>query len=403
MPRLLPQFAASSTVSRSRSSWRQPVCARCLWTRSRIGSTRGSGCLPAARAPPAAPHGPLRASIDWSYELLNTDEQLLIDRLSVFVGGFELDSAETVCSTDEYDTVLLLATLVDKSLVEADEVEEQIRYRLLETIRQYAAERLDSRGAGEVRATRRAHRDHYLALAERAALELRRKDGVRWLDTLEMEHANLRAALNFCLTDGDVEEGLRLAVALRLFWSVRGYGAEALETLDKLLDAADAAAGPDSAGTEAALRARAMTTTAYLLGIHGSYEAGLLRSRGAVDLARSIDDPSGTADALIELGALLRFTGDSEGALLAYEEALRLAEGAPGGLVDIAAGGRATVLGTMGDLAESRAALSAAIGALEKSGDRFVTVGMLSDLGLLEVEAGEHLVARAHLDEALGS
>lgn len=377
-----------------------------------------------------ARHKTLRASIDWSYDLLNAEEQLLLDRLSVFVGGFELDSAEAVCSRDGCDAVSLLAALVDKSLVEADEVEEQIRYRVLETIRQYAAERLDARGPGEIASSRGAHRDHFLALAQHAALALRRKDGVRWLDTLEMEHANLRAALNFCLTDGDVETGLRLAVALRLFWSVRGYGVEALDTLDKLLDSAD---GTD--GADGALQAHALTTTAYLLGIHGSYESGLFRARRAVDLARTIDDAHSAADALVELGALLRFTGNFEDALSAYEEAVRLATGLtdthiledpavlddpavlvdradlddlddlddPGPLVARATGGRATTLGSLGQIAEARAGLSEAIDVLDKSGDRFVTVGMLCDLGLLELEAGDSEVARAHLDEALGS
>ena len=164
-------------------------------------------------------HQTLRALIDWSYDLLSSQERIVLDRLSVFAGGWTLEAAEAVTSaggTADWQVLDLLAALVDKSLVQAEDFHGSTRYRLLETVRQYAAERLAQRPGPELGETRIAHRDHYLTLVETAATHLRGPDETMWLDRLDAEFDNIRAALAFSIADpGSAEPGLRLAAGLR--------------------------------------------------------------------------------------------------------------------------------------------------------------------------------------------
>src|SRR5271169_4363085 len=160
-------------------------------------------------------HQTLRALIDWSYDLLNPEERMMADRLSVFAGGWTLAAAEAVTAaggTGEWQVLDQLAALVDKSLVQAEQIQGSTRYRLLETVRQYAAERLARQPGAELAATQAAHRDHHLALVETADTFLRGPDEAIWLDRLEVEFDNIRAALAFSLADPHgTEPGLRLA------------------------------------------------------------------------------------------------------------------------------------------------------------------------------------------------
>ena len=179
-------------------------------------------------------HQTLRAVMDWSYDLLPEPERALLRRLSVFAGGFALEAAAAVGMRedgDEIETVDVLARLVDKSLVTVDQHAADLRYRLLETVRQYGREKL--LGAGEADEAQRRHRDYFLALAERAEPELHRASQTMWLDRLEIEHDNLRAALEWSLgLEGD-ETGLRLAAALAPYWHARGYLSEGREWLER--------------------------------------------------------------------------------------------------------------------------------------------------------------------------
>ena len=197
-------------------------------------------------------HQTLRALIDWSYDLLNPEERMVLDRLSVFAGGWTLEAAEAVTSagdTGEWQVLDHLAALVDKSLVQADETHGSTRYRLLETVRHYAAERLALRPGSELDETRAAHRDHYLALVETAGAHLRGPDEAVWLDRLEAEFDNIRAALAFSVADpGGAEPGLRLAAGLRWFCNMRGHGGEVLEALNVLLERPDAHRPPAGPG-----------------------------------------------------------------------------------------------------------------------------------------------------------
>jgi predicted ATPase len=167
-------------------------------------------------------HQTLQALIDWSYDLLSDAERVLLQRLSVFAGGWTLEAAEMICADEgieAYDVLDLLTQLVNKSLVIPDyEVEVEARYHLLETIRQYARERLLEAGGGE--RIRDQHLAYYKRLAEQADPELRGPNQILWLDRLDHELDNIRAALEWAL-EIDVEASLQLASALFWFWHIR--------------------------------------------------------------------------------------------------------------------------------------------------------------------------------------
>jgi DNA-binding NarL/FixJ family response regulator len=172
----------------------------------------------------------LRALVDWSWELLTGAERAVLARLSVFAGGFGLAAAEAVAAGGDVPAAEVagqLGALVDKSLVQFDDTAAgRGRYRLLETVRQYAAGQLAAYGPAAAGAARAAHRDYYLALAEAAAPQLMAADQATWLDRLDTDLANLRAAITYSLTQTDPEPGLRLAASLREFWQARGHAAE---------------------------------------------------------------------------------------------------------------------------------------------------------------------------------
>ena len=272
-------------------------------------------------------HQTLRALIDWSYDLLDFRERDLLDRLSVFAGGWTIAAAAAVASvsarpaggTEEWPVLDCLSALVDKSLVQADESAGSTRYRLLETVRHYAAERLALRAGPELDATRAAHRDHYLALVETAGAHLRGRDERVWLDRLEAEFENIRAALAFSITDPDgAEPGLRLAAGLHWFCNMRGRGGEVLRALDVLLERPDARL-PTHA------RARALVASCHLIDHFGSDRAVPSMADEALRIARDLGDNATAADALAQLCWLSFTRGDLETALGRIDEAVGLA------------------------------------------------------------------------------
>ncbi len=231
----------------------------------------------------------LRATLAWSFDLLDGDEQILLRRLAVFAGSFGLEAAEDICAEDplkRQEAVALLGRLIDKSLVHVEEGPGDRRYRLLETVRQYAAERLDE--AGESDAFARRHRDWYIELAESdptPAGDLPARDRLRRLD---LERDNLRAALASALAD-DPQLALRLTVALWRFWLMRGYLAEGYRWLDASL-----AAAPE----HTADRARALLA-ACLVGLRRGVH-GRLQEFGAESVAifSELGDHAGMFDAV---------------------------------------------------------------------------------------------------------
>ncbi|MEX2644630.1 MAG: adenylate/guanylate cyclase domain-containing protein [Gaiellaceae bacterium] len=220
----------------------------------------------------------LRATIAWSYELLGQEERRLFARLAVFVGGCTLEAAQELAEAD----LDPLQSLVDKSLLRhTDE-----RFWMLETIREYAAERLEE--SGEADRLRRKHAEHFLALAEEAAPNLRGASASPgpWLDRLEAEHDNVRAAFDRLQVIGETQRVLRLAGALWVFWNVRGHLREARRRLDRALD-----------GNErpTAARARALVGAAAVSAASGDSATATMRAEAALTLHRSLGDRWGAA------------------------------------------------------------------------------------------------------------
>jgi predicted ATPase/class 3 adenylate cyclase/DNA-binding CsgD family transcriptional regulator len=343
-------------------------------------------------------HQTLRALIDWSYELLHPGEQVVLGRLSVFAGGWTLEAAEAVTSSGEDGDWLVLdrlAALVDKSLVLAEEIQGSTRYRLLETVRHYAAERLARRPGSELDRTRAAHRDHYLALVEAAGLHLRGPDEAVWLDRLEAEFDNIRAALAFSLADPDgAEPGLRLAAGLDWFCNMRGHGVEVIEALNVLLERPDARM-PTRA------RAQALTASCHLSDRFADGSAIPLLAGEAIRIARGLADDAITADALSELCWFRYEHGDLPAALAGIGEAVELARraGDPRLIADLL-GHRAVFVGEDGDLDAAFADQEEALTLSRATGDNYRLAITLSNFGFDELAAGEIEAARAHLQEA---
>ena len=343
-------------------------------------------------------HQTLRALIDWSYDLLSPGERLVLDRLSVFAGGWTLEAAEAVATRGDAGEWLVLdhlAALVGKSLVQADETQGATRYRLLETVRHYAAERLAARPGPELSQTRAAHRDYYLALAETAGLHLRGPDEAAWLDRLEAEFDNIRAALAFSLADpASAEPGLRLAAELHRFCNMRGHGGEVLEALNALLERPDAQ-------TPTRARARALTVSCHLLDYFGGDPAPPSMAGEALTIARALADDALAADALAQLCWLSFEHGDLPAALADIDEAVGLARAAGDPrLIAYILSRRAVFKSEAGGLAAAFADNQEAITLSRAAGDNYRLVITLANLAIDEHAAGELHAARAHLEEA---
>jgi predicted ATPase/DNA-binding CsgD family transcriptional regulator/tetratricopeptide (TPR) repeat protein len=345
-------------------------------------------------------HQTLRALIDWSYDLLNPGERLVLDRLSVFAGGWTLGAAEAVTSgggSEQWQVLDHLASLVSKSLVLADEMHGSTRYRLLETVRQYAAERLALRAGAELDESRAAHRAHYLDLVETAGTHLRGPDEAVWLDRLEVEFDNIRAALAFSLADPDsAEPGLRLAAGLHWFCNMRGHGVEVLEALNVLLERPDARM-PTRA------RAQALIASCHLRDrfADDSTVPSLALAGEAIMIARGLADDAMTADALSELCWFRYEHGDLPAALAQIDEAVALARraGDPRLLADLL-GHRAVFVGEDGDMDAAFADQEEALALSRAAGDNYRLAVTLANFGVDEMAAGELGAARAHLEEA---
>jgi predicted ATPase/class 3 adenylate cyclase/DNA-binding CsgD family transcriptional regulator len=253
----------------------------------------------------------LRASVDWSHDLLDDDERTLLRRLGVFHGGFTLDACEAVCAGDDLDRYAildLLTSLVDKSLVIVEERGSASRYGLLETVRHYALDRLDE--AGEADELRRRHVNVFLALAEGSA-----PTEARWDDVLAADAANLYAAIDHAAST-EPPTALRLCVALAYWWDVTARLAEGTTALGLALDATD--------GECSAMRGRALTWRGYLAWFAGEYDRAELDATAALALAAELGDQAVEAHAL-NLAGLFESAGDPRGALPTFERSRELA------------------------------------------------------------------------------
>ena len=248
-------------------------------------------------------HQTLRAAIEWSYNLLTPGEQILFRRLSVFIGGWTLEAAEQVCGNKsiETDHILdLLLRLVDKSLIVAETQQAEPRYHMLETIRQYAQEKLDEVGESS------QMRDHHLAyisrLGEEAEPKLYGAKQVAYLNWLEVELDNFRAALEWSLEEGDEESGIQLAGALWRFWLMRGYWREGYNWLKKVLS--------KNSSTSMVSRAKALGRAGDLANRHMDFPAANTLWIESLMLCGELGDEVGVAFCLSGLGRLAYIQGD---------------------------------------------------------------------------------------------
>jgi predicted ATPase/transcriptional regulator with XRE-family HTH domain len=266
-------------------------------------------------------HQALRATLDWSNNLLSEDEQSLFAKLAVFVGSFSLEAATAVCiedSTPPHDVFDTVAALVGHSLLQRDaRSDSEPRFRMLETIREYALERLAERG-GEA-ALRRRHAAYFLALTEEAAPELRGPHQKAWLARLERDHDNLRAALTWCWgTPEGTEFGLRLCGALIWFWFMRGNYGEARGWLDGAVSRSAAAADQLPPG----VRARAIHGAAWAAENQSDLVQAIVLFEESIALYRRASDQAGLAEALVDLGVALDIVGNHERSTRVKEEGL---------------------------------------------------------------------------------
>jgi predicted ATPase/DNA-binding SARP family transcriptional activator/DNA-binding CsgD family transcriptional regulator len=302
----------------------------------------------------------LRGTLDWSYALLSEPERRLFGGLSVFAGGWTLESAEVVGAggdTEQSEVLDLLSRLVEKSLVVAQATGGGgVRYRMLEPVRQYAREKLEERG--EADEVRRQHASFFLALAEDAEPKLQGPEDVEWLERLEVEHDNMRAALSWALQRGEDEVALRLAGALGWFWESHGHYSEgrrwleealaqddrvsmaarvkALDRLSELvsdqqdLDRAEALAQEglklsEQAGLGGAVAAEFLRTLGWIAMERGDYARMKEVFEESLRLSRDADNKWGIADALLGLGTAIHSLDDRERGKELYQEGIGLA------------------------------------------------------------------------------
>jgi predicted ATPase/DNA-binding SARP family transcriptional activator len=331
----------------------------------------------------------LRATLEWSHDLLSEPEQVLYRRLGVFAGTFGFDVVEGICGPD--DTLELLAQLADKSLVQVEPAPAGHRYRLLETIRQHAAERLAA--AGERERIEAAHRDWYLALAEAADRDIDPAVAAAWpADRVEAEHDDLRAALTSAIRH-DPPGALRLAAALWWFWMARGYFVEASRRLEEAL-----AAAPEPTPE----RARALFAAAGISVRQrkGRYERVAVFAGEALEIARASGSPSVTARALERHGQLAMGMFRLAVAEQLFSEGLALATQVGDTAVAVAIKqAQGALIGCRGDNAGARALFEECLGLLDEIEDERTPLFWASHISPVVLPAGPGGVPRAFFED----
>jgi tetratricopeptide (TPR) repeat protein len=323
----------------------------------------------------------MRAAIDWSYRLLDADEQVLFARLAVFAGGATLELIEEVCNGD----LDLLASLVEKSLVRR----RRERFVMLETLREYAGEQL--RALGEEDLLRERHLHAFAALVESAEFDSEQQS--EWIARLEVELPNLRGALAFAIERGDAETAVALAGGLQRLWQLHGHLAEGARWLETALAAGDATARN---------AAKAWNGLGIVRADRGDYDGAADAFARAVALGRDLGDDERVASSLSNLGAIATFRGDYDAAQAAYEQALELQRGQPD------APNLLSILENIGGLAllrrdatTSQVALEEALALARERGDLKAISSAGRWLARALIADGELERSRALLDESL--
>ena len=346
----------------------------------------------------------LRATLQWSYDLLPPAEQQLFARLGVFVGGFTLHSVEAICDADGklgLDVLDGLTALVDNSLVYQLRDEGEPRFAMLETMRAYAVECLEAAPRSiesSVDGLHARHAHYYLTLVEQAELELEGAHGLAWLNRLQYEHDNLRAALQWSLEGEHTSVALRLAAALFPFWQIRGYLHEGSSWLRAALALPDA----DHAAPSKRLRIRALNGAGALAHVNDDHWVAVQCHEESVHLSRAIDDRSLLAQSLEHLAHALSEESELNRAAEHYQEAYEL-HLQLGNHRDIASAQGNLGYNTMvrGDFAAARTLLEESLATLRTLHDEQRMVWIISPLGRIAELQGDDMHARQLYEEGL--
>jgi predicted ATPase/class 3 adenylate cyclase/Flp pilus assembly protein TadD len=325
----------------------------------------------------------LRGTIDWSYELLTQEEKTLFGRLSVFSGGRTLEAIEQICDPEgDMDALEGVDSLVEKSLIRQEEVSEgEPRFLMLETVQEYAREKLEE--SSEAEEIKRAHAEYFLALAEEADPELKGPDQLEWLQRLEAEHDNMRAALSWALGQEKVGIGLRLAGALWWFWWMRGYDSEGRRWLEEAL-------AMDGRGS---IESRAMALAG--IGALGAHQGDLDRAEEALAAGLELlveESERGEVKLylLLTLGHVALERSDYDKATEVFEEsrALSRQRGNGWGLARSVMS-LATVIHEQGDLVRATELYEEGMDLFREQGDKLGLARCLNNLGLVLYSRGD--------------
>jgi predicted ATPase/DNA-binding XRE family transcriptional regulator len=338
----------------------------------------------------------LRASLDWSHDLLGPEERALLRRLAAFAGGWTLEAAEAVCTGADVaagDVFERLGVLLDNSLVQRlDDAGSEPRFGMLETVREYARERLTA--SGEQGAVQRSHWAYFLGLARSARRGMLGPDQATWVQRLELEHHNLRAALTWALAADEAELALQLCGTLTTFWYIRGYYREGRDWSARAL-----AAAPEAA---AATRAAVLFGAANLADIQRDHAEARSLIEASVALWRTVGNRRGLASSLAVLGMLARHDRDWTTARTACEEALAIYDETPEPWGQrLALGVLGWVAEDQGDHATAQRLLEASLAVARTGGSPIDIALQLNNLGIVAIRQGDDREAAARHREAL--
>ncbi|MBP7961483.1 MAG: tetratricopeptide repeat protein [Caldilineaceae bacterium] len=348
-------------------------------------------------------HQTLRAAIDWSFDLLSAQERQFLTQLSVFAGPFTIQAMESVCVVDDLDQLDLLSQLVDKSLVQVDRLAgEQRRYHLLETLRQYAGEKLLA--ARESLPTQERHATYYLSVAEEAATQMGGAQQSEWLSLERIEYENLRAALQWYVDMAGsehhdhlqlAERGLRMVVALQPFWKIQGFLSEGRDWLACMLSL-------PGANPTTEIYAQALTGAGELAEVQGDYEDAQGQYQQSLAIMQTLNLPAGIAKTFNHLGNIARHQGDASRAQSYYEESLAIRRKL-NDLKGLAAtlNGLGNVFWMQGDYPAAQESYEQSLDLVRKLGDNQAVSVSLNNLGNLLVEQGNYGAAHQYLSDGV--
>jgi predicted ATPase len=336
----------------------------------------------------------LRGTVEWSYSLLDAAEQSLFRRLSVFMGGCTLEAAEAVCDTKcdlGMEVLNGMASMVDKSLTQQIDLPgQETRFLVLSAIREFALERLAA--SGEESATRRAHAAYYVVLAEECGGEL--STHPEWLERFDLEHQNFREAMEFLISTGDADWGMRLGSALFHFWEMREHFAEGRRLLERLLNLPGAA--------DPKMRARPLFYAAIFAIAQGDFASAQKLQEESLKACRGLHDHRGVAVALNALGVTARDRGDLDTACSLFEQCVATWRDL-GSSIDTARAlsNLANVVRLQGDHARAHALYDECLAIFHATGDSTGVAWTLNYLGDLVRESVDSTAARSYYEQSL--